>query len=169
MFILNKDIPETAKDDLTLLSSRFAAYQEYLKSVRTKLPPSAYEFAVAEWHYNPEYHECPHDAWVESLVISEPFSGERREKRKLEINLRLLGAYHDGYIDLKCKDVRSYSLETPLNKMPLGVGHGDWLTDEVRLSESGFVLHEVEFSRGGRWLIECGDIIYRWSPSNTKL
>jgi hypothetical protein len=164
-FILSTDLTEDAKDNFVLLESRFVAYREYLESVRESLPLAAYEFAVAEWHYNPEHHQCPHDAWVESLVITEPFSGERREKRNLEINLRLLGAYHDGYIDLKYQNVRSYSLETPAGfKMrPLNVGHGDWLTDEVRLSESGKVAHEIEFSRGSRWLIECGDIVYQWS------
>jgi hypothetical protein len=165
-FILGADVSENAKDDFVLLKSRFADYRKYLESVREKLPLSAYEFAVAEWHYNSERHECPHDAWVESLVVSEPFSGERREKRSLEIRVRLLGAFHDGYIDLRYKSVQSYSLETPaeFKMLPLNVGHGDWLKDEIRLSESGSVLHEVEFSRGSKWLIECEDIVYRWSP-----
>jgi hypothetical protein len=39
-------------------------------------------------------------------------------------------------------------------------GHGDWLYDEIRLSERGLVLHEVEFSSNGHWLIECKDIKY---------
>lgn len=165
-FILSNDLPEAAHDDLALLDARFTAYREYLRSIQDKLPVSAYEFAVAEWHYHPEAHQCLHDAWVESLTVSEPFSGERRQNRHIEINLRLLGADHDGSHNLKYKDVRSYSLETPADfrMPPLDVGHGDWLTDEVRLSERGLVIHEIEFSRGSRWLIECVDIVYQWQP-----
>jgi hypothetical protein len=47
---------------------------------------------------------------------------------------------------------------------PLNVGHGDWLTDEIRLSDRNLVLHEIEFSRGSRWLIEAEDIVYEWKP-----
>jgi hypothetical protein len=28
------------------------------------------------------------------------------------------------------------------------IGHGDWLTDEVRLSDTGMVIHEIEFEEG---------------------
>ena len=165
-FILDKDIP-WADRDVKELRSRYDAYLEYLASVRGKLPPRAYEFAVAPWHYDHDYHQCPHDSWVESLTISEPFTGERRQYREIEINVRLLGAFHDGHIEIKYTGVRSYSLETPPEfKLPPGfrVGHGDWLIDEVRLSERELVLHEIEFSRGSRWVIECGDIDFQWRP-----
>lgn len=163
-FILSTDTPEGSEDDLASLNSRFVAYLKYLRSVRDKLPPSAYEFAVADCHYDPSSHECPHDSWVESLTISEPFSGDTREYRGIEISLRLLGAYHDGHIELTYQDVKSYSLETPaeFRMPPHNVGHGDWLTDEIRLSQGGHVIHEIEFSRGSRWIIECVDILYRW-------
>ena len=163
-FILTNDFPEELRNDPELINSRFTAYRNYLQSIEGKLPASAYEFAVAEWHYNPEAHACPHDAWVESLTVSEPCSGNRQEYRSLEISLRLLAAYHDGHIQITYKDVRSYSLNTPVNFQAtlIGIGHGDWLTDEIRLSESGLVIHEIEFSRGSRWLIECGDIVYEW-------
>ncbi|HSE25293.1 MAG TPA: hypothetical protein VLB68_26765 [Pyrinomonadaceae bacterium] len=165
-FILGKDISDEVDDDLELRHARFAAYREYLESIREKLPASTYQFAIADWHYDPQSHECPHDAWVESLVISELFSGDRREKRRLEITVKLLGAYHDGYIDIVYQGVESYLLETPagFEAPPLNVGHGDWLRDEIRYSERGFVVHEIEFSRGTNWLIECTDIIYRWTP-----
>ncbi len=42
-------------------------------------------------------------------------------------------------------------------------GHGDWLIDEIRLSEQGLVLHEVVFD-GAHWLIECEDVVYTWLP-----
>lgn len=31
-------------------------------------------------------------------------------------------------------------------------------------SQRGFVLHEIEWSCGSRWLIECSDVSYKWIP-----
>jgi len=45
---------------------------------------------------------------------------------------------------------------------PFHVGHGDWLVDEVHLSERGYVGHEILFSRGARWRIEAFDLRYEW-------
>jgi hypothetical protein len=162
-FFLSSDFADNSASP-ALLKARFDAYREYLLSIRAKLPSSAYEFAMAEWHYDPQIPQCPHDAWVEKLMIAEPALGERHEKRSIEIQLELLGAYHDGHIHLTYKNIRSYSLDTPPDfKLPLlNVGHGDWLTDEIRLSDRELVLHEIEFSCGSRWLIEAEDIIYEW-------
>lgn len=165
-FILGKDYTDEESDDLSALKARYEAYLEYLHSIKARLPSSAHEFATASWHYDPSHHQCPHDAWVESLTISEPSEGDNHEERSIEMNLCLLGAYHDGYIEVTYKQVKSYSLYTPaeFKGPPLNVGHGDWLVDEIRLSEREFVLHEIEFSRGSRWVIECEDIIYQWKP-----
>lgn len=143
-------------------------YAKYLESVREFLPKSAFEFATASWRHSGD-HRCLHDSWVESVTVSEPSSGQRHESRSLEIEVRLLGSYHDGHMTLKYRDVQSYSLETPseFRLPPLGVGHGEWLSDEVRLSEGRLVLHEIEFSRGSRWLIESKDIEWRWEPTES--
>jgi hypothetical protein len=108
------------------------AYTAYLESVRPALPESAYEFAAAPWHYNYTDHRCPHDSWLESLTISEPASGSRREIRHVEIGVRLLGAFHDGFLELSYPGVCSYSLSGRSGNSR-NVGHGDWLTDEIRL------------------------------------
>jgi hypothetical protein len=151
-----RNTPEEAK-------KAFADYTSYIQSIRESLPSSAYEFAVAPWHYNYKEHRCPHDSWVESLVISEPSSGSRHEKREIAIAIRLLGAYHDGHLELSYPGVRSYSLscQTPEASK---IGHGDWLIDEVRFSDKHFVLHEILFSTRSRWLIESRDIEFRWVP-----
>jgi hypothetical protein len=146
--------------------NQFDAYVEYLASVRERLPANAYFFAAAPWHYDFSDHRCPHDSWLESLSVIEISSGDRNQDRSVLIKVSLLGAYHDGTIEISYQRVDSYSLDkqganiTP----PLNVGHGDWLIDEVRLSDRGFILHEIEFSSGSRWLIECEDIEYRWNP-----
>jgi hypothetical protein len=147
--------------EIAELPGRFEAYREYLQSIKEHLSPSAFEFAIAGWHYDYRDHRCPHDSWVESLTIHEPASGERLQNRSLSISIRLLGAFHDGHLSLDYADVQTYTLENPRTR----AGHGDWLVDEIRLSEDGFVLHEVVFSNGSRWLIEAKDISYEWRPS----
>ena len=166
-FILHKDFPGDPGDDLAEFAARHDRYREYLVANRDRFPPSAYAFATAHWRLDPADHRCPHDSWVESLTLLEPSSGEHCENRGLEIRLRLLGAYHDGYLNLAYSGVLSYTLDTPsdFTLPPFGVGHGDWLVDEVRLSDRGHPLHEIEFSRGSRWVIECGDITYHWEES----
>jgi hypothetical protein len=138
----------------------FRDYRAYLESVRSFLSPSGYEFASAPWHYDHNDHKCPHDSWVESLLIREPSSGTRHEVREIEIAIRLLGAFHDGYLELSYPGVHSYSITGVTGKPK--IGHGDWLADEVRLSNNNLVLHEILFSCGGRWTIESRDIQFRW-------
>ena len=61
------------------------------------------------WYKDPRDHRCPHDAWVEELMLDEPSSGDRHEHRTTKIRIRLLGAYHDGKIEFHYKGVTSYS------------------------------------------------------------
>jgi hypothetical protein len=162
-YVLSGDIGSTGEPEV--FKRKWQEYAHYLESVRESLPKSAFEFATASWRHS-DHHRSLHDSWVESLTLSEPSSGDRHENRAIEIQLRLMGSYHDGYMNISYRGVQSYSLETPseFNLPPLHVGHGDWLYDEVRLSEQKFVVHEVEFSRGSRWLIECKDIDWTWEP-----
>src|SRR5690349_10494077 len=85
------------------------------------------ECTAFDWYKFSTDHRCPHDAWVESIAISEPSSGERHQKRGLEISIRLLGAYHDGIIEFTYKGVHNYSMQA----MRDAAGHGDWLEDDV--------------------------------------
>jgi hypothetical protein len=157
-YILTKDRPNNSYEEW---QSGWSAYRAYLESVRSQLPQSAYEFATASWHYNFEDHRSPHDGWLEEVVIREPALGERKENRSLEIVARLSAAYRDGLIELQYFDVRRYSLASGVTH---GKGRGDWLYDEIRLSEQERVLHEIEWSTGGLWMIECGDVACRWMP-----
>jgi hypothetical protein len=146
---------------------RFEAYRRYLDSIREQLPPAAFAFATADWHYNFADPRCPHDAWVESVIIAESAAGTQREQRRIDIQVRLLGAYHDGHIELHYRNVAAYTLEHPAGSTepPRERGHGDWRDDEVRLSARGLVIHDVMFIGGSHWLIECEDIQYRWLPA----
>lgn len=156
-FFVNTD----RSSEIPELVERSNAYLQYLQSIRESLPISAFQFATAEWHYDHNDHRCPHDSWVESLAIKEAASGERGQHRSLSISTCLLGAFHDGRLLLDYADVHMYSLESLKGQ----AGHGDWLVDEIRLSENGLVLHEVQFSNNSRWLIEARDISCEWQPS----
>jgi hypothetical protein len=111
------------------------------------------------WYAFPEDHRCPHDAWLECVTITEIASGDRHEKRELEIQMRLLGAYHDGTIEFTYKRVTSYSLQA----LRASRGHGDWLRDEVE-ERDGSILHTVLLANG-KIQIEAREIEYKWSSS----
>ena len=95
-------------------------------------------------------------------MIREPASGDRQEQRRIEIEIHLLGSDHDRRIWLTYQNVCSYALLTPaeFRLPPFGVGHGDLLIHEVRLSEAGYVVHEILFSRGSTIVIECDDLVH---------
>jgi hypothetical protein len=95
------------------------------------------ECILSDWYAGPEDHRCPHDAWVEAVTISETASGDRHEKRELEIRMRLLGAYHDGIIEFTYKQVENYSLQA----LKASGGHGDWLRDEVEERDGSIQIH----------------------------
>lgn len=73
------------------IERRIKEYERYLEAIRTVLPPSAYTFATTVPFRR---DRSLYDAWVESLTISEPSSGERSQIRYAEIRVRLLGAWH---------------------------------------------------------------------------
>ena len=162
-FIL--DAYRSEKDDFL---KHWATYRDYLESMRAQFPPGAFAFATANWHYDATDPRCPHDAWVERLTISEPSSGERSEHRSIAIHLRLLGAYHDGHIELFYPRVFSYQIQSPSCIR----GLGDWLYDEFTLSPAGHVSHEIEWAgfpskEGSRWIIEASDIAFHWEEKSS--
>lgn len=166
-YILSTDIGEVnTPEDIQRFDKKWQEYHQYLESLRGRMPQSAFDFATASWHYDHEDPRGLHDSWVNSLTIREPARGERKAIRALEIEVRLLGPYHNGITTLKYLEVFSYTLGTPavVVEPAENSGHGDWLYDEVRLAEGGHVLHEVEFSRGSRWKILCKDIQHIWEP-----
>ncbi len=136
-------------------------YTAYLTSIRQRLPDHIYSFASNPRHFDLDSPESLHDAWLENLTIQETATGERREIRRLKINLCLLGPFHDRQIHLRYTDVARYSFEAPqrgeIPRLKHGA-HGDLFTHEIRLSPSGLFVHELLFEKGTTFLIECADI-----------
>ncbi len=147
-------------------SGSFTRYREYLHANESRFPRSAYQLATSDWYMNPEYHECPHDAWLESLQVEEPTAGARHEIRTVAITVRLLGAYHDGIIEMHYPRVFEYAF----NSTSLDEGHRDWRYDEFRVSDKGHLIHEIEWyglNDTASWLIEASDVHFKWSPFET--
>lgn len=167
-YILSKDLPDI--ESLGYEKRRreqWLAYRNRLRKVKKNLPIPTQEYALAEWHYDFSDHRCPHDAWLEHVMIREPASGERSEIRSLEIEIKLLGAYHDGYIEFHYKNVESYFFDQPHRAgqwQSTEKGHGDWMVDEIDLSRNGYVLHEIEWLDGGHWIVEARELTYKWVP-----
>src|SRR5437868_6996619 len=107
-FILNTMHNSTITADEVKAS--YARYYEYLDSIKDKLPASTYDFARADWHYDSNDPRSPHDAWVDTVTVRELSPEKKAQEREIEIHVRLLGAYHNGHIELLYKKVVSYQL-----------------------------------------------------------
>ena len=154
-----------AKERHADVTGSYRRYQDYLREHQQRFPAGAFALGTAAWWQDGSDHRSPHDAWLESVTFSEPSTGERSEQRVTAIRVRLLGAYHDGFIELFYPRVFSYSFQSPV----CARGLGDWRYDEFRLSPAGHVIHEIEWAgfprdEGSRWIIEASDIEYQWIP-----
>lgn len=141
----------------------FKQYRGYLERNSERFPRGALALATSDWYFDPREHRCPHDAWLEHITIEEPGIGERSEQRSTAIRIRLLGAYHDGFIELFYPRVFRYSLNSPSGAR----GLGDWLFDEFRVLESGHIIHEIEWAgfpreEASTWVIEASDVEFHW-------
>lgn len=128
------------------------------------MSPLLPEFSSEPWYSDPREHRCPHDAWLEALEISEPAAGARKEKRETIITLKLLGAYHDGWITFLYLGVKSHSITC----YQCDQGAGDWLRDEFSVSDSGLIAHRITWSTPAgttsQWMIEAREVSYNWTP-----
>ena len=149
----------------------FESYADYLQENLHRFPAHAFRFASAEWHYDSGDPRCPHDSWLESLQILETGSETGDSRRSINITATFLGAYHDGTFTVTYTNVEDYRLDKLRvgNARNIGDGHGDWLIDEILVTDDGFVVHDIEFDNDNRWTICCEDIEYKWIPFEGKV
>jgi hypothetical protein len=147
------------------VNDAFARYRAYLDSTKGLFPLSAFALASSDWYFDFRDHRCPHDAWLVSTTLSETASDDPQDQRRnISLRTRLLGAYHDGYIELEYPRVFSYTFSSTL----IDRGHRDWRYDEIRLSDSGNIIHEIEWcgrTHTASWLIEASDVVFAWLPN----
>jgi hypothetical protein len=153
--------------DFQRIKARSEAYRSYLKAVAAYLPEPTRKFALSDWYYS-DLDKCPHDSWVESLEIVERGSGERKEKRDTDINLRLLAASHRGQIIFHYSTVSNYALSLEWGRNHGRASHEDWLHDQITLAGSGEVEHEIVFSSGAVWKIRCNTISYGYQAISDR-
>lgn len=140
----------------------FDSYRNYLENNKGSFPKSAYTLATSDWYYGSSDHKAPHDSWLEALTISESSSGERNEIRTVQITIKLLSAYHDGFIEFHYPEVTKYQISAEF----LEQGHGDWRYDEFRIDQNGKLIHEIEWASYGAtntWIIVASDVQHRWA------
>lgn len=144
----------------------FGAYAAYLATVRDRLPAHVAAFASDERHFALNAPETLHDAWLVGITVREPATGARQELRRTEVDVRLLGPFHDREHVLRYTGVRRYEA------VGVGVadGHGDLYTHEVRLASDGVgLIHEYLFhgwpdGNDSRVLIECANFTHEMLP-----
>ena len=138
----------------------FTTYFEYIESIFDKIPKHLYNFAKDFGRYSLNHPSSLHDTWLSSLTVSENYEKDDSSIAQVEIHLSLLGQLHDRYIELVYKRVSHYSFEKTLfQKPPTQTAHGDLIVHEIRLTDFGKICHEVLFSKGAVFLIECEDIV----------
>jgi hypothetical protein len=153
------------QDDWQAAKRLWEEYEKYIRDNKSRFPPGAYDLATNGWYFGFSDHRAPHDAWLESMTFEESSLGENSEIRATALRIRLLGAYHDMWIELFYPQVFSYTLSGP----SVVHGHSDWRYDEFRLSERGNLVHEIEWTgtpnaEGGRWIIEASDVQFTYEP-----
>lgn len=164
MFILFEDWslgPDgNPDDDIAAMMDAHRRYFAYVEENRASFPSGAYELASAEWRHDFSDPRALHDSWIESFRFLDRSLPEGGDTRDNDLELVLLGAYHDGHIRLIYKKV--YSARLSLDGAQLGPV--EIYGDEIRLSSAGRVLHEIEFLAGENWLIECENMEQHWVP-----
>lgn len=142
----------------------FDAYFEYIRSLRGTLSASAFAFASNFNHYRMDSRVSLHDAWVQSLHVSEVAHGERRQIRKLAIELNLLGPYHNSVLRLTYSDVRGYAANVRAEDAG-SVAHGDIAMHELTVDlETQVLSHEIQFASGSILQVDCGDLEFQELP-----
>ena len=121
-------------------------YERHLEGIAARLPDETREFALAAWYRNPGHHDCPHDAWLLDLDVK----ARAGRHDKLDVELTLLGAYHDRILRFRYSGVSELKLEVS------GAGAskvGDWVWDEFDIAGQGGVSHEIQWMFGPPWRI----------------
>jgi len=145
---------------------------EQAQSIASSLPIGVRSFALDSRYWDPQSHLCPHDGWVHAVAVREivnkpspePISDYERilalQGRRIEITLELLGWSHENLLTFCYDRVVRYSIEMNRLSDRGNRAHGDWLEDTIALGNSGGVVHQIRFSSGAEWLIECSDISF---------
>lgn len=141
-----------------MMYESFDRYVEYLTENKNRLPQHVFEFAIDVNRHNLNSPHSLHDAWMNSISIKENRNASRPFEPSPTIDIDLLGPHHDRDICLNYTDIESYifkGIKNPFNWAD--TYHGDVLSHEVRLTESGSISHELLFASESKIQIVCRD------------
>ena len=65
---------------------------------------------TSDSYFDPKDHRCPHDAWLESFSLTARSSDQQEDVRTLSLRVWVLGAYHDGHIELLYPRILTYRM-----------------------------------------------------------
>jgi len=139
----------------------FTRYSAYIAKIRDLIPAHVHSFASDSRYFDLSSHSSLHDSWLESLTVCEVASGERKEIRRMEVAIILLGPFHDRRIHLHYSGVTFYTFSAPSHYGEQRfdhTAHGDLFTHEIRLGHDGLLIHELLFENDAAFLIECSDL-----------
>lgn len=138
----------------------FTRYFAYITTIRGKIPEHVFCFASDSRYFDLSSQSSLHDSWLESLTIREVAHGERKEIRRMEVSICLLGPFHDRRIHLHYRGVTHYTFRASSHDGDERLdqtAHGDLITHEIRLGYDGLMVHELLFENGATFLIEFSD------------
>jgi hypothetical protein len=100
------------------------------------------------WYQDANDPRCPHDAWIEGVLIQEIANKRGDQVRSISVEIRLFNAFHNGTITYSYGNVRSYSLSLLTVSSEGNRAHGDWLNDTFHCMREGLSQHQITFSSG---------------------
>ena len=131
---------------------------------------SARELGRQEWYNNVNDPRCPHDAWVEHILIKETPEDKSQQPRALTIEIRLLNAFHNGYLLFLYTGVQSYSFNM-LRAYTGSHPHSDWLEDWLHAENREKPhSHQIRFASGTFLTIIFDELIFEsaWDEEKNK-
>ena len=133
----------------------YDAYFEYLETIRDKLGENLYLFASDPERHNLSSHRSLHDAWIKSLTVKTSYGSPGSESTDGDVDLVLLGPYHDRILTLNYSGVRACNVDFQFCQ---NGRKRDLLYHELR-HENGIVEHELVFDGDMSIEIFCTGLI----------
>ena len=130
-------------------------YNLHLQGIAPKLPPETREFVMSAAYQDFNSHDCPHDAWLQELVVAVKTDADKNER--VDLQMILLGSFHDRILTFEYTNV----IELNIDLKKTGRKQlGDWLHDEFDINDEGFVSHEILWQFGKSWRIVSKNITF---------
>lgn len=142
----------------------FGRYLEALAEYRHRLSPHVAQFAGDAERFTLDHPKSLHDAWLQSVVVTEN-RGTAAAPSTVRVELLLLGQHHDRFIRISYERVSRYALHGQSGeRCTAATFHGDIFTHEVRVTDAGHTVHEIAFEAGSVFSIECEDFTVTDEP-----